>query len=43
MKVAWNTCDKELRVEIKSAYDNYLLLKFSLKFFKSYSLLKKLI
>ena len=42
MEVAWNTCDKELRVEIKSAY-NYLLQKFTLKFFKSYSLLKKLI
>ena len=23
MKVAWNTCDKELGGEIKSAYENY--------------------
>ena len=23
MKVAWNTCDKELGGEMKSAYENY--------------------
>ena len=34
MKVAWNTCDKELGGEVKSAYENYLLQKFTWKLAK---------
>ena len=25
MKVVWKTCDKELRGEMKSAYENYFI------------------
>ena len=34
MKVVWNTCDKELGGEMKPAYENYLLQKFTWKLTK---------
>ena len=40
MKVIWNTCDKELGSEIKSAYENYSKVHFETS--KIHSLLEKL-
>ena len=40
MKVVWNTCDKELGGEMKSAYENYL--QSSLENFQKSLLFRKI-